>query len=144
MAPAAIEGRAGQFVPDPAAGAAASDHLVHSLGLGSAPTKFNSLRLWTWGPGDTMSHRMELLLILSALLSAATGAFTGTRGADAAPSHQASAEAVAVKPSVAIKVALAVLPGAAEPAAQAAFFLVAPTAEGPPSRLPVETDRLIE
>ena len=91
-----------------------------------------------------MSHRMELLLILSALLSAATGAFTDTRGVDAAPSHEASAETVAAPASVAIKIVLAVMPVAPAPTAQAALLTMAPAAQGPASLVPVETDRLIE
>jgi hypothetical protein len=87
---------------------------------------------------------MELLLILSALLSAATGAFTGTRGPEVAPRHEAAVEAVAVTESVAVQavskqVGQARVPSGA-PAPPARWV----ADEAPALQVPLETDRLIE
>ena len=85
---------------------------------------------------------MEWLLILSAMLSAVTGAFTGAHG-DEAQVHQAGS-AVAVEAAVAAVEAVA--PAAAAPPAvnvQPAGILPLPTF-GFAARLPLETVRLLE
>ena len=90
-----------------------------------------------------MSLAMEFLLILSAMLSAVTGAFAGARGPEA-QIHRAEA---AVAAEIALPLAeqaaqrsepaaLAAIPAAAEPLALPSFVL--------PAQAAPETDRLIE
>ena len=87
---------------------------------------------------------MEWLLILSALLNAATGGFVGSRAADSSPRHEAAVEAAASAQSVAIAVVAVVRP------LVSASWNRAPANEFPQAaqvvafRLPLETDRLIE
>jgi hypothetical protein len=87
---------------------------------------------------------MEFLLIVSALLSAVTGALTGTRGVEAAPPHEAAAEAVVVTRAAAVAVApIAQTETPAAPLTEREQSLPIP-ASAPPASAPLETDRLIE
>lgn len=87
---------------------------------------------------------MEWLLILSALLNAATGAFTGTRGPEAPARHEAAVEAIAVAESVvAVVVPTLARPAAAPNPARTAVSYPA-VADSPILPAPLETDRLIE
>ena len=87
---------------------------------------------------------MEWLLILSALLNAATGAFTGTRGPETPARHEAAVEAIAVAESA----VAAVAPAIARPAAPSGPSRSAdshPAVADPPLlRAALVTDRLIE
>jgi hypothetical protein len=86
---------------------------------------------------------MEFLMILSALLSAVTGAFAGPRPEEARLHQPAPAQSVAVAaPSVRIAIP-AVRPVQAIPA-QPARAVAAPVTAAPPSSAPIRTDRLIE
>ena len=88
---------------------------------------------------------MEWLLILSALLNAATGAFTGTRGADAAAPHEAAVEAVAVAETVTsgvVSLLRAIRPSASAPGVPLTPF--APAVDLVLAAAPIDTDRLIE
>ena len=86
-------------------------------------------------PGHYVARAMEFLLILSAMLSAVTGAFTGARAPEARLHHQAAQIVAVAEPSaetavVAERVA-AVSPaiGAlAAPPALRAFAIAAPAA----------------
>lgn len=86
-------------------------------------------------PGHYVARAMEFLLILSAMLSAVTGAFTGARAPEARLHHQAAQIVAVAEPSaetavVAERVAAA-LPaiGALEaPPALSAFAIAAPAA----------------
>ena len=86
---------------------------------------------------------MEWLLILSALLNAATGAFTGTQGPEA-PRHEAAVEAVAAAETVAV----AILPVAGRTASAPSQWQNANefpiVADAPLLPAPLETDSLIE
>ena len=90
-----------------------------------------------------MSAAMGFLLIVSALLSAVTGAFAGVRGLDAVPRHAAAAEAVAAAESVAAVVAPRA-PDARPPAAAPRPAIEAAPAASPAEAAPLDTDRLIE
>jgi hypothetical protein len=85
---------------------------------------------------------MNFLLILSAMLSAVTGAFAGVRAPEARPHHIAAARAETPSPDRVAKAARAQVPvanaapGAASVFAAPAFDLPAP--------IPAYTDRLIE
>lgn len=90
-----------------------------------------------------VARAMEFLLILSAMLSAVTGAFAGARGPEA-QIHRAEA-------SVAAEIALPVVEQAAQRTAPAGLAVVPVAAEplaSPHFALPAqaapETDRLIE
>ena len=87
---------------------------------------------------------MELLLILSALLSAATGAFTGTRGPEPGPRHEAAAEAVAVAQSAIAVVAPAAEPERREPLLARPGEPDPAPAAAPALAAPLDTERLIE
>ena len=87
---------------------------------------------------------MEWLLILSALLNAATGAFTGTRGPETPARHEASVEAVAVAESVVAAVAPAIARPAAASGPDRSGDSHPAVADPPMLREPLETDRLIE
>ena len=100
---------------------------------------------------DVQTHRhyvagaMEILLILSALLSALNGALTGPRGPEAAIRHEAAVEAVAVAEAAVDAVAAASLPAASAPAeAPRVSAPEAVPADPPADRPPLATDRLIE
>lgn len=87
---------------------------------------------------------MEFLLILSAVLSAVTGAFSGVRAPEARLHHETAAQSVAVaEPSVMVAVPAArietVLPVVARTAAVDALPVFAPAAS-----IPLYADRLIE
>jgi len=87
---------------------------------------------------------MEWLLILSALLNAATGAFTGTRGPEATASHEVAVEAVAAAESLTAVVAPAAAHEVAAPDPGRARTWYWAVAEAPAEPAPLETDRLIE
>jgi hypothetical protein len=89
-----------------------------------------------------MSQPMELLLILSAMLSAITGAFSGVRAPDARPLHAAAArvEAPCADRLVRIAPRAAAIPG--EGRRIAAVF--ATPAFALPAAIPLYADRLIE
>ena len=87
---------------------------------------------------------MEFLLILSALLSAATGAFTGTRGPEAGLRHEAAAEAVAVAEAATVAIATARSPEPGRPAAGRARLPCPLPAAVPVLGAPLATERLIE
>ena len=96
-------------------------------------------------PRHYVACAMEFLLILSAMLSAVTGAFTGARAPDARPHHQAAAAGVA---EVAQQAAIAAAPARQIPAdpgapGQGAVLHSAP-AVSPPAAFPLYADRLIE
>jgi len=82
-------------------------------------------------------------MILSALLSAVTGAFAGPRPAEARLHQQAAAHSVAVAPAAAEIAVPAVRPIQPVPA-RTARVAVAPTPSAPLSAAPIETDRLLE
>ena len=90
-----------------------------------------------------VASAMEFLLILSAMLSAVTGAFTGARAPEAGLHREAPAQIVSVAQASAIvavpaaRIATA-LPRIA-PARAAALLVVAPAAA-----IPLYADRLIE
>jgi hypothetical protein len=86
---------------------------------------------------------MEFLMILSALLSAVTGAFAGNRPADARQHQPAPTQSVAAAAPVARVAVPAARPVQAIPA-QAARILPVPALAAPLASAPVETDRLIE
>jgi hypothetical protein len=86
---------------------------------------------------------MEFLMILSALLSAVTGAFAGTRPAEARLHQAAATQSVAVAPSAAAVAVPAIRPAQAIPEQAVRIApLPAPAAALPSA--PVETDRLLE
>jgi hypothetical protein len=85
---------------------------------------------------------MELLLILSAMLSAVTGAFSGVRAPDARPYHTAAIEAQAPCPGQVRQVARPQVPAAAvAPRIRAVF--AAPVFDLK-AAIPLYADRLIE
>ena len=82
-------------------------------------------------------------MILSALLSAVTGAFAGPRPPEARLHQQAAAHSVAVAPAAAKIVVPAVRPAQAIPV-RPARVAVSPAPSAPLSAVPIETDRLLE
>lgn len=86
---------------------------------------------------------MEWLLILSALLNAATGAFTGTRGPEA-PRHESAVEAVVAAEAVAAAVVPISLSAAPAPRTNEAVAVFPAVAAAPVLPTPLETERLIE
>ena len=82
-------------------------------------------------------------MILSALLSAVTGAFAGTRPAEARLHQAAATQSVAVAPPSATVAVPALRPVQAIPE-QAAQAAPAPLRAAPLPSAPVETDRLLE
>ena len=85
---------------------------------------------------------MELLLILSAMLSAVTGAFTGVRGEEARV-HQPQAAVAAEAASAVVRVKSPLAP-AVRPLLAAAPELVPPPAFAPVAAAALDAVRLIE
>jgi hypothetical protein len=87
---------------------------------------------------------MEFLLVLSALLSAVTGAFTGARPHEARLHHAAAAQSVAVaEPSAKVAVPAA-RAAVAAPLLPARTIAETRPAAPPPAAVPLYADRLIE
>ncbi|HYI46897.1 MAG TPA: hypothetical protein VEX35_00380 [Allosphingosinicella sp.] len=87
---------------------------------------------------------MEFLLVLSALLSAVTGAFTGARPHEARQHHAAATQSVAVaEPSAKVAVPVARIAVATPRAPEVAVADARPVAP-PPAAVPLYADRLIE
>jgi len=87
---------------------------------------------------------MEFLLVLSALLSAVTGAFTGARPHEARLHHAASAQSVAVaEPAAQVAVPAARI-AAAAPRLPASRIAEARPVAAPRETVPLYADRLIE
>ena len=82
-------------------------------------------------------------MILSALLSALTGAFAGTRPAEARVHQPAAAQSVAAAAPSA-KVAVPVVRPAQAIPARPARIQAAPSLTAPLPAAPIETDRLLE
>lgn len=94
-------------------------------------------------PRHYVATAMEFLLILSAVLSAVTGAFTGTRAPDVRPHQEASARIVAAVEPVATVARSAIQAPALIPAA-ARIVADARPAPLPAASIPLYADRLIE
>ena len=90
-----------------------------------------------------MCSAMEFLMILSALLSAVTGAFAGTRPAEARLHQPAAAQSVAMAAPSAEVAAPVIRPAQAIPA-RGAPPAAMPAPVAPVSAAPIETDRLRE
>jgi hypothetical protein len=86
---------------------------------------------------------MEFLMILSALLSAVTGAFAGTRPAEARLHQPTAAQSVAMAVPAAEVAVPALRPAQAIPA-RPARPVVASAPVAPLPAAPIETDRLRE
>ena len=88
---------------------------------------------------------MELLLILSALLSAVTGALTSPFGPEARSPHQTSVEAISIADAAVDAVVIMKAPAALRPfdTQQAAPPPPQPTTS-PVASTPIQTDRLLE
>ena len=82
-------------------------------------------------------------MILSALLSAVTGAFAGPRQVETRLHQPAAAQSVAVTPTMATVAVPAVRPVRAIPL-QAVQVAPVPAPSAPLPSAPVETDRLLE
>jgi hypothetical protein len=95
-------------------------------------------------PRHYVAPAMEFLLVLSALLSAVTGAFTGARPHEARLHHAASTQSVAVAEQSA-KVAVPATPiaVAAPRIPESRIAVVRPVALSPEAA-PLYADRLIE
>jgi len=95
-------------------------------------------------PRHYVAPAMEFLLVLSALLSAVTGAFTGARPHEARLHHAATAQSVAVaEPSAKVAVPAARIAVAPAPAPARTIADARPAA-APPAAVPLYADRLIE
>ena len=95
-------------------------------------------------PRPYVAPAMEFLLVLSALLSAVTGVFTGARPHEARQHHAATTQSVAVaEPAakVAVPAARIAVPAPAMPAATIAE--PGPVV-APPAAVPLYANRLIE
>ena len=147
MAPSGVERLAPQFVADRTARAAAGQGLAHGGSLGPESAEFNAGRPKSMDLGAArhyVAHAMGFLLILSALLSAATGAFGGTRAPEAAARQEAAAEAVAIAEAAAAVAAPAEANGSSQPTLARQAAVEAAPAAGPAESAPLDTDRLIE
>lgn len=89
-----------------------------------------------------VARAMELLLILSALLSAATGAFTGTRAPEAGQRHEAAAVAVAQAAAAVVAPAATAAPD--RPSTVRPARAAPAPADAPAMAPPLATERLIE
>ena len=85
---------------------------------------------------------MNFLLILSAMLSAVTGAFSGARAPEARPQHMAMASAETPCPDRMVRAARAQVAVADDAPSVRAIF--AAPAFDLPAAIPVYADRLIE
>jgi hypothetical protein len=95
-------------------------------------------------PRHYVAPAMEFLLVLSALLSAVTGAFTGARPPEARLHHAAATQSVAVaEPSATVAVPAARVAIAAPPI-RARSVADVPSVPAPPASAPLYADRLIE
>jgi hypothetical protein len=95
-------------------------------------------------PRHYVAPAMEFLLVLSALLSAVTGAFTGARPHEARLHHAAPAQSVAVaEPAAKVAVPAARIAVTAPPVPARAIADARPVA-APPASVPLYADRLIE
>ena len=92
-------------------------------------------------PRHYVAGAMEFLLILSAMLSAVTGAFTGARANELRPLHAAQVQAEAPCAEVAVE---AIRLPRAVPEAPAIAAVFAPAAFGLAPSIPLYADRLIE
>lgn len=87
-----------------------------------------------------VTDAMSFLLVLSAVLSAFTGAFGGVRVPETA-SHQQAQVATAAE---AVEQVAALVVGADDAAPYSRSPYAAPAVEASPAAQPIETDRLIE
>jgi hypothetical protein len=96
------------------------------------------------GPRHYVAKAMEWLLILSALLNAATGGFAGTRSPESVARHETAVETVAIARSV----AAVVVTTASRPAeghwASPRSLELSQVAQVVAFPLPLETARLLE
>ena len=93
-------------------------------------------------PRHYVAGAMELLLILSAMLSAVTGAFSGARGAELRPLHAAQVQAEAHCAEAAAEAVR--LPRALPAEAPRIAAIFAPAAFDLAASIPLYADRLIE
>jgi hypothetical protein len=95
-------------------------------------------------PRHYVAPAMEFLLVLSALLSAVTGAFTGARPHEARLHHAATAQSVAAaEPAAKVAVPAARI-AAPAPRIAAPTIADAEPVLAPPAAVPLYADRLIE
>ena len=95
-------------------------------------------------PRHYVAPAMEFLLVLSALLSAVTGAFTGARPHEARLHHAASAQSVAVAAPAAKVAVPAARIAVAPPLVPAETIADALPVAAPRAFAPLYADRLIE
>lgn len=95
-------------------------------------------------PRHYVAPAMEFLLVLSALLSAVTGAFTGARPHEARLHHAASAQSVAVAEPIAQVAVPAARIAVAAPRLPARRIAEPRPVAAPRETVPLYADRLIE